>query len=150
MLAINPSLQETLYNDIHETIGDRPPKYEDFPNLVYALCVMLETLRMFPPVVGIPRVALQDELLLGKYYVPKDTSLHFDTVNVHRNPKYWGPDFDVFNPSRFDGRHTTTVDTAEKETSVPEKIKMPIRGAFIPFSEGSRACLGTALLECGD
>src|SRR5271170_6033281 len=143
MLALNPSIQDTLYNEIQETIGDRLPKYEDLPNLVYPLCVMLETLRMFPPVVAIPRLALKDELLLGKYYIPKDSSLHLDMVNLHRNSKYWGPDIDVFNPSRFDGRNPSSGDTGgDKDGSVPEKIRMPAKGAFLAFSEGSRSCLG--------
>ena len=145
MLALHPSLQDTLYNDIQDTIGDRLPTYEDFPNLVYPLCVMLETLRMFPPVVAVPRLAVNDELLLGKYYIPKDTSLHYDIVNLQRNPKYWGSDIDEFNPSRFDGRNTPQGETGEKDTSVPEKIRLPAKGAFMPFSEGSRSCLGTCI-----
>ena len=152
MLALHPSLQDTLYNDIQDTIGDRLPKYEDFPNLVYPLCVMLETLRMFPPVVGMPRLAVKDDLLLGKYYIPKDTSLIYDTVNLQRNPKYWGPGIDVFDPSRFDGRNTSEPkenDNGEKERYVPEKIRMPSKGAFMPFSEGSRSCLGMSFVVGG-
>lgn len=148
-MALNPSLQDTLYNDIHETIGDCLPKYEDFPNLVYPLCVMLETLRMFPAVVTIPRLAVKDELLPGKYYIPKDTSLHYDTVNLQRNPKYWVPDIDIFNPSYFDGRNTTTTNpsvSTEKDMNAPKKIRMPSNGAFMLFSEGSRSCLGMSFV----
>ena len=146
MLALHPTVQDTLYNDINDTIGDRLPKYEDFPNLVYPLCVMLETLRMFPPVVAVPRLATKDELLLGKYYIPKNTTLDYDIVNLQRNPKYWGPDVDVYNPSRFDGRNTPQVPGREKDTNVPEKIRMPSKGAFMPFSDGSRSCLGIVFL----
>jgi cytochrome P450 len=149
MLAIHPSIQETLRQEIRSTIGDRLPTYDDFNNLVYPLCVFLETLRMFPPVVAIPKSTENGEqTLLGKYLIPKDVTILFDTVHLHRNPKYWGDDVDTFNPSRFDGRNLKekivqkdTGDTAPGATN--EKIKMPVKGAFVPFSEGSRSCLGT-------
>jgi cytochrome P450 len=148
MLAIHPAVQDTLLSEIQETIGDKAPTYEDFPNLVYPLCVMFETLRLFPSVTGIPKCTLySDQMLLGKYFIPKNTTLLYAVVNVHRNPKYWGDDVHAFNPSRFDGRNTTekvvqkdTGDTAPGAAS--EKIKLPVKGAFIPFSEGSRSCLG--------
>jgi cytochrome P450 len=155
ILAINPSIQETLRQEIHSTIGDRLPTYEDFNNLVYPLCVLLETLRMFPPVIAIPKcTANGEQTLLGKHYIPKDVTLHFDTVHLHRNPKYWGDDVDTFNPSRFDGRNLKekivqkdTGDTAPGATN--EKIRMPVKGAFVPFSEGSRSCLGTVYYDLG-
>ena len=131
MLALNPSIQKTLQKEIQATIGNRTPTYDDFPNLTYPLCVMLETLRLFPPVLGIPKCTLNgDQMLLGKYFVPKDTTLFFDTLHLHRNSKYWDGDPENFDPSRFDGRNITekleekdTGDTAPGATN--EKIKMP-------------------------
>lgn len=152
MLAINPSIQETLRSEIHSTIGNRLPTYEDFPNLIYPLCVMLETLRLFPPVRSIPKCTLNGpQPLMGKYIIPENTTLYLDTVHLHRNSKYWGnaTDLDEFNPSRFDGRNITEEKIVQKDTGdtapgalTNEKIKMPVKGAFIPFSEGSRSCLG--------
>ena len=151
MLAIHPEIQDTLFKEIHQTIGERLPVYDDFQNLVYPLCLMFETLRMFPPVNAIPKYTINgDQMLLGKYYIPKNTSVHFDTIHLHRNPKYWGSDVETFNPSRFDGRLVTKKilqnDCYDIVTGVGyDKIKMPVRGAFVPFSEGSRACLGIYL-----
>lgn len=148
MLALHPDVQDTLVSEIHQTIGDRDPTYEDFHNLVYPLCVLFETLRHFPPVVQVPKATLNgDQILLGKHFLPKDTTVMYDVVNVQRNKKYWGDDVDKFNPSRFDGRKNPekiqladTGDTAPGATY--DKIKLPQKGAFVPFSEGSRSCLG--------
>ena len=55
---------------------------------------------------------------------------------------------ETFNPSRFDGR-LFAEDVAQKvdlgdNASGPAfpKIKLPPKRAFVPFSEGSRSCLG--------
>jgi len=149
MLALHPEVQDTLLKEIHETIGDRDPTYEDFPNLIYPLCVMFETLRHFPPVVQIPKVTNADQLLLGKYPLPKDTSVMYDAASVHRHNKYW-ENPETFDPSRFDGRKggVEKIDQVDTGDYAPggsyDKIKLPQKGAFIPFSEGSRSCLGTS------
>jgi cytochrome P450 len=153
MLALHPEVQDTLLSEIHQTIGDRIPTYDDFPDLVYPLCVMFETLRMFPPVMAIPKCPLtKDETILGKHCIPKDVTIHYDALHIHRHPKYWGDDAEVFNPSRFDGRNVLerVVERDTEDTSpggINEKIKMPVKGAFIPFSEGSRSCLGMRVVR---
>jgi cytochrome P450 len=87
MLAIHPHVQIQLRQEIEEVCGDRIPTYEDIPNLVYPLCIMFETLRMFPIITGIPKCTVKDEMLLGKYYIPKNTTLVYDVVQLQRNPK---------------------------------------------------------------
>jgi cytochrome P450 len=151
MLAMDPALQDALVADIKQTIGDRTPTYEDYPNLVLPLCVQFETLRMFPPVATIPKLCPKETLLSGKYLIPKNVTLVFDTVHTHRNPKYWD-DVDSFNPSRFDGRNITEkparkeIDTGDTSPGGSyDKIKLPQKGAFCPFSEGSRSCLGMSM-----
>jgi len=154
MLALHPAVQDTLYSEITQILGTRQPSYEDFPSLTYALCIMFETLRLFPSVVGVPKVAAEDTLLLGKYPIPRGTAVIFDIVHVHRDPEIWGPDSNDFNPSRFDSRnvrhrhrHSGSASKSEidDDTSVSfgnEKIRVPCKGAFLPFSDGQRSCLG--------
>jgi len=153
MLALHPQVQDTLISEIESTIGDRAPTYDDFPNLVYPLCVMLETLRLFPPVIGIPKSTMNGpETLLGKYVIPKGWTIFIDAMGLHRSEKYWGVDAAEFKPSRFDGRGVGGQVGQDQQdigdTSpgrVNEKIRIPVRSAFVPFSEGSRSCLGNPL-----
>ena len=46
-----------------------------------------------------------------------------------------------YNPSRFDNRNRT----GEEGSSIKQKAKWPVRGAWFGFSEGPRACLGNRL-----
>src|ERR1700724_1227338 len=126
MLALHPSVQETLYSEIHQVLGDRIPTYDDFPHLVYALCIVFETLRLFPPVVGTPKIASDDQLLLGKYPIPKGMAVIFDIVHVHRDPKFWGPNSNAFDPSRFDGRSTQKSQNINPSEVGNEKIRVPV------------------------
>ena len=142
MLALHPRVQETLFSEIQEVLGDRIPSYDDFPHLIYALCIVFETLRLFPPVVGTPKIASDNQILLGKYPIPKGMVVIFDVVHVHRDPKFWGPDSNEFDPSRFDARITRSTQNDNSSDLGNEKIRIPVKGAFLPFSEGQRSCLG--------
>jgi cytochrome P450 len=151
MLAIHPHIQDTLYAEVRSTIGSRKPTYDDFLSFVYPLCIVLEILRLFPPVCGIPKTVEKDQLLLNNYLVPPGATIMYSTPNLHRNEKYWGKDANEFRPERFDGRAvdaTKRREESQRDTgdtapgALSDKIKMPVKGAFVPFSEGSRSCLG--------
>jgi cytochrome P450 len=144
-LAVNPEVQEELYREIQTVCGDRLPVYTDIPNLTYALCVMYETMRLYPIIGSISSTVSgnQDRTLLGKYPIPKDACIGLDFYNVHRNEKYWDNAHD-FDPSRFDSRKS---EGKEGWYTMPDgKTKIPVRCAFFGFSDGPRACAGIYFL----
>ena len=112
--------------EITAAVGQNVPTYGDFSKLHYALCVFNEALRLFPPVVNIPKKFGEDVEVNG-YMIQAGTIINLHVPALHRNPKYWGPDPDAFRPDRFDTRENSNA--YEKD-------------AFIPFSEGVRSCLG--------
>ncbi|KAF9481511.1 cytochrome P450 [Pholiota conissans] len=135
MLALHPDEQEKLYEHIKSVLVDgADPTYEQMPLLTYSNAVFYETLRMFPPVTGIPKMAAEDTTLtttnvLGEtttVAIPKGTDVTLNVPGLHYNPRYW-EDPHTFNPSRF--------------------LKDWPRDAFIPFSAGARACIGRKFFE---
>src|SRR5208282_6366024 len=140
-LAVNPEIQEELYREIQSVCGDRLPVYTDIPNLTYALCVMYETMRLYP-IIGATSLTVsgnQDRTLLGKYPISKDASIGLDFYNLHRNENYWENPH-KFDPSRFDSRKT---EGKEDWYTMPDgRTKIPVRCAFFGFSDGPRACVG--------
>ncbi|KAF8161203.1 cytochrome P450 [Crassisporium funariophilum] len=135
LLALYPDEQEKLFEHIKSVIPkDRDPTYEEMPSLTYSLAVFYETLRMFPPVSGIPKVAAEDTTLTATNAngeqttipIPKGTGVLIDTPGLHYNPRYW-EDPHAFKPSRF--------------------LQDWPRDAFLPFSSGARACIGRKFFE---
>ncbi|KAK6098222.1 hypothetical protein MT418_002270 [Batrachochytrium dendrobatidis] len=100
MLASHQDVQQRLYEEIQLILDGNDPQLKDIQNLGYTLAVMNETLRMFPPVVAIPKHTTSQQTL-GKYIIPEDTRVTLHTVGIHYNPKYWGPDPNVFRPARW-------------------------------------------------
>ncbi|KAI9675583.1 MAG: hypothetical protein M1817_000949 [Caeruleum heppii] len=168
-LACDPSSQLRLQKDLDSVFGDRPVKDWDFEKDIGRLfngmagAVMSETLRLMPPVIAIPKStqAQPQALTLGgkRVVVPANTYIMLDAVAAHRNPKYWPGDsseLDEFQPDRwftdtasFTGVASANGDSKQEEDLAdiadgnhPSTLFSPVRGAYVPFSDGYRACLG--------
>jgi len=98
------------------------------------MCIFNETLRMFPPVINIPKLSEEDTTFTTSNAagekltipVPKGARIMIDTPALHYNPRYW-KDPHSFKPARF--------------------LEDWPRDAFLPFSAGPRACLGRKFFE---
>ena len=90
--------------------------------------VWKETLRLYPLVIGLPRVTLRDVEVLG-HRVPSGTFVSALSATVLRDPRYWTSPAS-FDPARFD------PDRAEDKRH---------RDAYLPFGSGAHACIGLSL-----
>ncbi|KAF9059688.1 cytochrome P450 [Rhodocollybia butyracea] len=136
LLALYQDEQEILFQHIKSILADgRIPTYEEMPLFTQSMAVFNETLRMFPPVLGIPKYSAEDTRLIisndagekRDFGLPQGTNITLDVAGLHYNPRYW-KDPEEFRPARF-------LD--------PE---WP-RDAFLPFSAGPRACIGRKFFE---
>lgn len=93
--------------------------------------VVKESLRLYPPVYGIFREPIEDDVL-GGYRIPSGSILALNQWVVHRDDRFFDQP-DEFRPGRW---------TEEFEDSLSP-------GAYFPFAAGPRRCLGDrfALLE---
>ncbi|XP_001662865.3 cytochrome P450 4C1 [Aedes aegypti] len=129
MLAIHQDIQEEVYNEIVNVLesGDPsvPVNNEHLSKLCYTEMVIKETMRLFPvgPMLGRKCTA---PTRISKSTIPEGTNIILGVNNVHRNPAYWGPDANRFDPNHF----------------LPDRIAERHPYAFLPFSGGPRNCIG--------
>jgi PHYB activation tagged suppressor 1 len=88
--------------------------------------VLLETLRLYPPIVYIQRTTASDVVLKG-IEVPQGTVVSIPIGLLQRDREVWGSDADEFNPLRF-------------SNGVARAATDP--HALLSFSLGPRACTG--------
>ncbi|KAK8767905.1 hypothetical protein V5799_005313 [Amblyomma americanum] len=97
---------------------------ENLKELKYLDCVIKECQRLFPSVPITGRESVED-FKLGDYTIPKGSTIDVFIYALHRDPDVY-PNPERFDPSRF----------------LPENCISRHPYAFIPFSAGSRNCIG--------
>ncbi|XP_064615494.1 cytochrome P450 3A29-like [Liolophura sinensis] len=125
-LSRYPDLQETVYQEMVDVLGDDEPTYEMMSKLVYLEQCLNETLRMFPPIQSMSREASED-VDIGGYKIPQGTVINLPFRYIHMDPEIY-PEPEVFNPDRF----------------APEK-RATTKLSFMAFGQGPRICLGNRL-----
>jgi len=127
----HPEYQRKLYEEIKSNVGlKRPATYKDSDLLPLVQATILETHRLaaIAPL-GVPHNTTTDTFIGGQA-IPKNTMVIFNHYCFHHNEKDWESPFE-FKPERWlnvDGRLRP-----EKEFN------------FVPFSIGTRSCIGEKL-----
>lgn len=143
LLALYPEIQKKTYESIKQVLPNSSDElsYEKISELKYCLAVFMETLRLYPSVVVIPKYSIDNTLVPVKTFstdgktestegskqvlIPKHTEVFLDVPGLHYNKRYWGEDAHDFKPERF-------IDDEDTKYG----YKWP-REAFMGFSQGA-------------
>ncbi len=124
-----PEAAERIRREGEATYGDRDPTAADYSALAYTRAVIQETMRIYPPIWGLIRVAAQHDEIGGREIRPGDRIVMF-AYGVHHSPKYWDEP-EEFRPERWMG------DAAKKR----------VKYTYLPFGAGKRSCIGGAMSQ---
>jgi len=137
-LSVHPEVEQQVLAEMLKVFGPdhivedstRSPEYlyQKATELEYTHAVIMESLRLHPPVASDDREALNDDILPDGTKIPKGCLLNFHPYAFNRSPSIWGADADVFKPDRWLGE--------KKNTNA---------FMFPTFSAGPRLCLGKSL-----
>ncbi|WZZ74171.1 cytochrome P450 709B3-like [Brassica napus] len=125
LLSLNQDWQEKLREEVFNECGNKIPDSDTFSRLKLMNMVLMESLRLYGPVIKMVREATQD-IKIGHLDIPKGTSIIVPFLKMHTDKAIWGEDAQQFNPMRF-------------ENGVSQAANQP--NAFLPFSVGPRTCI---------
>ena len=105
-------------------MGREQLEYGDLKELKYTTWCIKEAMRLYPPVGYVGRETKEDTVIAG-HVIPGGVNVILDIMGMHRHPDVW-EEPEEYNPLRFhpnqaEGRHPY---------------------AYMPFSAGSRNCIG--------
>jgi cytochrome P450 len=112
--------------EINTVLAGRAPTPDDLPALPWLTATLKEAMRLHPPIAALMTRRLSRELVLGGVRLPARTMVRITPWLLHRDPRSWPREPEAFRPERF-------LDGA------PDPIP---RGAYLPFGQGPRVCLG--------
>ncbi|HRN89269.1 cytochrome P450 [Hyphomicrobium sp.] len=124
----NPEAAERIRREGEAVYGDREPTAADYSALQYTRAVIQETMRLYPPVWGLIRVATEHDVIGGKEIHPGDRIVLF-SYGVHHSPRFW-KDPEEFIPERW-------MDKTQKQ----------VKYSYVPFGGGKRSCIGGAMSQ---
>ncbi|XP_033758526.1 cytochrome P450 4F6-like isoform X3 [Pecten maximus] len=120
-----PAEQEIVYQEVCDVTGDRQYiEWDDLAKLTKTAMFLKENLRLYSPGATTTRLLTKPLELEGQTF-PVGSTIGVNFAVLHRHP-------DVFeNPAEF-----------RPERFLPENVAKRSPYAFIPFSAGSRNCIG--------
>lgn len=124
ILARRPDLLARMREEIEEIAGNGDIGFDAARKLVFVRNFFRETLRLYPPITFMPRVAVKSGKI-GRHSVRKGALVMISPWTLHRHQTYW-KDPDLFDPDRFS----------------PERENDIVPGAYIPFGLGPHTCIG--------
>ncbi|SCX28084.1 cytochrome P450 [Mycolicibacterium fluoranthenivorans] len=131
LLAEHSEARDQLDGELEAVLGGRTPRADDVDNLPFTRAVVEETLRMYPPVAFLARVAMGDDEIAG-FRVRRGTTIAISLHGLHYHHREWACPAD-FEPSRY----------------LSENLQHSQRLATMPFGGGKKMCIasGFALSE---
>ncbi|XP_053324922.1 cytochrome P450 4B1-like [Spea bombifrons] len=125
-LAKHPEHQQKCREEIREVLGDRDcVEWEDLGKMTYTTWCIKESLRLYPPVPGIARQLNKPITFCDGRTLPAGSVIILSIYAINRSSSLW-KDPEVFDPLRF-----------SSDNSINRHPH-----AFLPFSAGSRNCIG--------
>jgi cytochrome P450 len=129
LLSTHPETLVRIREEAYSVCGDRDPQWNEVQQLTYTRMVIQETMRLFPPIWALIRIAAGDDEIDGQKIHAGDKVV-VCTYILHHSEKYWS------NPEKFD-----------PERFSRERMKKRAKYSYLPFAAGKRACIGGALSQ---
>ncbi|KAL4942116.1 hypothetical protein BDV06DRAFT_235631 [Aspergillus oleicola] len=161
LLAACPDVQDWVSEELRAILPvDGKGEYKEiFPKLKRCRAVMFETLRLYPPIMSIPKWTNEypQSVKIGNrtIVIPPNTGVMPSILAIQTHPDIW-PDPLTWNPSRWITSPTIAAAEAsggdgELATELEREVfYTPPRSTHLPWSDGPHNCPGSKFsqVEC--
>ncbi|KAI9003944.1 cytochrome P450 family protein [Hyaloraphidium curvatum] len=128
-LLQNPDALARAREEVDRVLGAERPRFDHLAKLTFIDKVLKETVRLWPTTPGFAVFPREEETLIGGQYLVRNTdSIYVLSPTLHRDPRVFKDPL-RFDPERF---------TFENASKIPA-------GAYKPFGNGGRICIGRPL-----
>ncbi|RYO83349.1 hypothetical protein DL764_009462 [Monosporascus ibericus] len=153
LLAAHPDVQAWISEEVALVTKNVPVEEWDykglFPQLKRCRAVLLETLRVYPPIMALPKwtsrraqtIKVGDRTLT----IPPGISTTLYLLAIQTHPKYW-PNPYSWLPSRWI-LHPAPASSPSIDKVRGEELLVPERGTYFPWSDGPQNCPGKKFAE---
>ena len=125
-LLRNPHVLAQAYREVDRILpGATVPGYRHLAKLDVIERVLKETLRLWPTAPAFLVAPYKDEIIGGRYRIPRNQGVSVHLPSLHRDPAVWR-DPELFDIDRF----------------LPENEARIHPHGYKPFGNGQRACIG--------
>lgn len=163
-LARYPRWQEWLMEELDELLPSSAEADFDytsiFPKAHRTLALMLETLRLFPPIIHISKMTRVPVTLTtpacGTFTIPAYSTVYVNNVMLHRDPAVWRnlnmtslenaasrDDEDGLEGDEQEYRPSRWINPKDSESP----IFQPPKGGYLPWNAGPRTCPGQKMAQ---
>ena len=124
LLSLDKTEQARLRAEVRAFPADKVKVLANLQNWPRLRCVLLESMRLYPPAPLYTRVAMAKDVVAGREVEP-GTIVMISPWLIHRHKKLWDRP-EAFIPDRFEGKAQDYL----------------TNGSYIPFGAGPRICIG--------
>ncbi|KAI9035564.1 cytochrome P450 [Aspergillus affinis] len=124
----DPRIEKRLREELCEVMACYPaqsPRWADLERVAYLQGCIKEALRLYGLVGNLARCSPEVALQYKQWTIPKHTPVGMSIYQMHTDPAVWADPLE-FRPERWLGSYDSRMDRN-----------------YVPFTKGSRACLGS-------
>ncbi|KAK3687194.1 putative bifunctional P-450:NADPH-P450 reductase [Podospora appendiculata] len=128
-LLKHPETYRKAQKEVDDVCGTGPIKIEHMKRLPYISAILRETLRVCPTIPVIAVEAKEDEVVAGKYAIPKGQPIALLLAKSQVDPAVFGETANEFDPERMTDENF-------------ERLNKEFPDSWKPFGNGMRGCIG--------
>lgn len=152
LLARYPHWQDWLFEEV-DSILPSDVKMEErleyasvFPKATRLLAFMLETLRLFTPLIHLSKQTATQQTITtskGSFWLPANTSVYVNVVALHLEPEVWR-NLNLAKDERESERDEQQFRPTRwiNPSGSQNLLFQPPKGTYVPWSGGPRVCPG--------